>query len=298
MRAYPECLPCLVKQGLNAAEKLNLPEEKLYEVAKAGVKYLASLEVIDKSPAYYAYYIQQIVKRLTGSEDPFREIKKLSNKKAAEILEKLNAWELLGKSKNPLRLALKLSAIGNILDFAILSEEEAFSKAEKLLGEEFAIDHSDRFEEELKNSQKVMVLGDNAGEIVFDKVLVKTLKDFGKEVVYVVKGGPILNDATLEDAKEVSMTSLCKVITNGNDRVGTLLEYASEEFLKEWNSTDLVVSKGQANFESLSDYDEKPIYFLLTVKCRPVAKETGAGKVGTLVFKRNQASSSISFGGS
>jgi uncharacterized protein with ATP-grasp and redox domains len=285
-----------VKQGLNAAERLNLPAEKLYEVARAGIKYLASLKEIDRSPAYYAYYIQQIVKRLTDNDDPFREIKKLSNKKAAEILEKLR--DLMKKSKNPLKLALKLSAAGNLLDFAILSEEEAFSKTEKLLGEEFAVDHSDWFEEELKNARKVIILGDNAGEIVFDKVLVKTLKDLGKEVVYAVKGGPILNDATLEDAKEVSMTSLCKVITNGNDRVGTLLEYASAEFLKEWESADLIVSKGQANFESLSDYDKKPIYFLLVAKCRPVALETGAPKVGAPVFKRNHASSSISLGGS
>jgi uncharacterized protein with ATP-grasp and redox domains len=272
---------------LNAAEKLKLPEETLYEVAKAGVTYLAQFETYDQSPAYYAYYIQKFVKELTGSEDPFREIKKISNQRAMEILQRIDAEGLLQKSEEPLKLALKFSAIGNILDFAILSEEEAFSKVEELLERDFDIDHFESFKRKLENSSKVMILGDNAGEIVFDKLLVKELKSLGKEVVYVVKGGPILNDATLEDAKEVSMTSLCKVITNGNDRVGTLLEYASEEFLKEWNSTDLVISKGQANFESLSDIKDKPIYFLLTTKCRPVAKETGANKVGALVFKGN-----------
>jgi len=298
MRAYPECLPCLVKQGLNAAEKLNLSQEQLFEVAKAAIKYLASLEQIDQSPAYYAYYIQQIVKKITGSEDPFKELKKLANQKAMELLQKLDVWKRLHSSDDPLRFTLKLSAIGNILDFAILPAEEAFTKILELLEKEFEVDHTEWFKKELELTEKIMILGDNAGEIVFDKVLVKLLKEYGKDVTYVVRGGPILNDATLEDAKEVSMTELCKVITTGTDRLGIFFDAVSEEFLKEWNQTDLVISKGQANFESLSEYNQKPIYFLLTVKCRPVAQETGAKKVGVPVFKRNQASSSISFGGS
>jgi len=150
------------------------------------------------------------------------------------------------------------------------------------------VDHYGYFKKELQKASKVMILGDNAGEIVFDKVLVKELQNLGKEVVYVVKGGPILNDATMEDAREVSLTSLCKVISNGNDRVGTVLKYASEEFLNEWKLSYIVISKGQANFESLSDIKDKSIYFLLTAKCNPVVKETGAKKVGDLVFKSNR----------
>jgi len=288
MKAYPECIPCLVKQGLNAAEKLNLPKEKLYEVAKAGVRYLASFETFDRSPAYYAYYIQKFVKELTGVEDPFEEIKRISNLKAEEILRKLNVEDYL--KGEPLRKALKLSAIGNILDFAILSEEEVFGKIKQLLERDFAVDHFGWFEKDLQNSERVLILGDNAGEIVFDKVLVKVLKELGKEVVFVVKGKPILNDATLEDAKMVSLTSLCKVIDNGNDRVGTDLSAASEEFLREWERVDIVISKGQANFESLSGVKDKVIYFLLTAKCRPVVVEAGATKVGDLVFQKRKIS--------
>ena len=287
MKAYPECIPCLIRQGLNAAQKLRLSKEELFEVVKFGTRYLANFETYDKSPAYYAYHIQQWVKKLTGSEDPFKEIKKISNLKAAEILEHLKVEEILNSSEDRLKVALKISAIGNILDFAILSEEEAFNKIKELLKKEFAVDHYERFRNDLKNSKRILILGDNAGEIVFDKVLVKELLNLGKEVVYVVKGGPILNDATYEDAVEVSMTSLCKVITNGNDRVGTFLNYASEEFLKEWERADLVISKGQANFESLSGIKDKKIYFLLTAKCNPVVKETGAKTVGDLVFKPN-----------
>lgn len=287
MKAYPECIPCLIRQGLNAAQKLRLSKEELFEVVKFGTRYLANFETYDKSPAYYAYHIQQWVKKLTGSEDPFREIKKISNLKAAEILEHLKVEGILNSSEDRLKMALKISAIGNILDFAILSEEEAFTKIKELLKKEFTVDHYERFRNDLENSERILILGDNAGEIVFDKVLVKELLNLGKEVVYVVKGGPILNDATYEDAVEVSMTSLCEVITNGNDRVGTVLKHASQEFLSEWKRADLVISKGQANFESLSDIKDKKIYFLLTAKCRPVVNETGAKTVGDLVFKSN-----------
>jgi uncharacterized protein with ATP-grasp and redox domains len=290
MKVYPECLPCLVRQGLNAAERLNLPKEKLFEVAKGGLRYLSEFENYDKTPAYYAYYIQKLVKELTGEEDPFKEIKKISNQKALEIANSDLIREFL-KNGDRLRNALKLSAIGNILDFAILSEEEAFKKLTELLEKEFAVDHYDRFKKELENSERVLIIGDNAGEIVLDKFLVRELKNSDKEVVYAVKGKPILNDATMEDAQEVSMTSLCRVVDNGNDRVGTDLSVASGEFLKEWEKADLIISKGQANFESLSDINDKPIYFLLTAKCRPVANETGAKKVGALVFKRNNAPS-------
>ncbi|NPB04980.1 MAG: DUF89 domain-containing protein [Aquificae bacterium] len=288
MKAYPECVPCVVRQGLNAAERLNLPKEKLFEVVREGVRFMARFETYDRSPAYYAYHVQQIVKRITGERDPFRELKKLANRKAEEILSSLNLDEILNSGER-LRNALKLSAVGNLLDFAILPVEEAFKKLFEFLKKDFAVDDYGTFKRELASSGRILILGDNAGEIVFDKVLVRELKALGKEVVYAVKGGPILNDATLEDAKEVSMTSLCKVIDNGNDRVGTVLKYASEEFLKEWRAADLILSKGQANFESLSEYDEKPIYFLLTAKCKPVAEEVGARKPGDLVFKRNPA---------
>ena len=284
MRVFPECIPCLIRQGLNSAQRLNLSEEKLFRVVQSALRYMAQFEEFTKSPAYYAYHIQLKVKEITGEEDPFREIKKISNRKALEILNRLNLEEIL--KPDPLRGALKLSAIGNILDFAILSEEEVFKKLYQLLEKDFSVDDYGSFKKDLENSQRVLILGDNAGEIVFDKVLVKVLKELGKEVVFVVKGGPILNDATLEDAKEVSLTQLCKVIDNGNDRVGTDLSVASEEFLKEWQRADIVISKGQANFESLSSVDDKTIYFLLTAKCNPVAKQVGAKEKGELVFKK------------
>jgi len=240
---------------------------------------LGNLENYTETPAYYAYLIQRIVKELSNNEDPFKEIKRLSNIKALEILKKLSL------NTEDLYEILKLSAIGNLLDFAILSEEEAFNKLQKALNSDFGIADYEDFVRELSSAQTVLILGDNAGEIVFDIPLVEKLKSMGKKVIYVVKGAPILNDATYEDAEMVGLTKICSVITNGNDMVGTILDYASPEFLEHFNTADLIISKGQANFETLSEQKEKNIFFLLTVKCKPVAKHLSTKKVGDLVLR-------------
>ncbi|AAC07006.1 damage-control phosphatase ARMT1 family protein [Aquifex aeolicus] len=277
MRAHPECIPCLINQGLNAVKKLNLPKEKEMEIATRSLKFLSQFDTFDRSPAYYAYFIQQIVKEISGEEDPFKDLKKLANEKAQELLSKVL------KGTPDLKEALKLSAIGNFIDFAIKGVFDLERELQKLLDKDFLIFDYDKFLERLENAKSVFIIGDNAGEIVFDKVLVKTLKGMGKEVVYGVKGKPILNDATLEDAEEVSMTRLCKVIDNGSDKVGTWLEDCKREFVETFYSSDIVISKGQANFETLSSAD-RDLFFLLVAKCDPIGRETG-GKRGELIFK-------------
>lgn len=281
MRAYPECIPCFINQGLNAVKKLKLPKEKELEIAKRCLKLLSQFEDFDQSPAYYAYFIQQIVKEIAQTEDPFKEMKKLANETALRMLEEVRKdYE---KASDKLAFSLKLSAIGNYIDFAVKGVFDVEREVKGLLNDEFTIFDYEIFKEKLKEATSVLIIGDNAGEIVFDKLLVETLKDLGKEVIYSVKGKPILNDATVEDAVEVSMTSLCKVIHNGSDKVGTWLEDCSEEFKKHFYEADVVISKGQANFETLSEV-ERDIFFLLVAKCSPIASETN-GRVKGLIFK-------------
>ncbi len=281
MVAYPQCIPCLVNQGLNAVKKLGLGEEKEKEIAIKAIKFLSSFERIDKSPAYYAYFVQRIVKEVAGTEDPFKDQKKMANKKALEVLPALE--KMLSRAEDPLSFALKVSAAGNSVDFAVKGEVK-LEEVLKLLNEDFAVWDYEAFRNRLEDSKKVLIIGDNAGEIVLDKILVKVLKGRGLEVTYAVKGGPILNDATMEDAIEVGMTKLCRVIENGSDKVGTWLEDCSKEFKEVFYSSDVVISKGQANFETLSSA-EREIFFLLVAKCEPIGKETGSKK-GSLVFMR------------
>ena len=281
MVAYPQCIPCLVNQGLNAVKKLGLGEEKEKEIAIKAIKFLSSFERIDKSPAYYAYFVQRIVKEVAGTEDPFKDQKKMANRKALEVLPALE--EMLSGAEDPLSFALKVSAAGNSVDFAVKGEVK-LEEVLKLLNEDFAVWDYEAFKKKLENSKTVLIIGDNAGEIALDKMLVKVLKDMGLEVTYAVKGGPILNDATMEDAIEVGMTKLCRVIENGSDKVGTWLEDCSKEFKEVFYSSDVVISKGQANFETLSSA-KREIFFLLVAKCEPIGKETGSKK-GSLVFMR------------
>ncbi|MDQ7083128.1 MAG: ARMT1-like domain-containing protein [Aquificota bacterium] len=218
---------------------------------------------------------------MSGSEDPFRLQKKQANSIALGMLPELEGF--LEREPDGLAYALKVSAVGNYIDFAIRGEVDP-EDVLPLLESEFVVWDYGAFKGRLGRSEKILIVGDNAGEIALDMILVKLLKEMGKEVIYGVKGKPILNDATYEDAVEVGMTELCKVIDNGSDKVGTWLEDCSGEFLKEFYGADMVISKGQANFETLSDAD-RDIFFLLVAKCEPIARETGRaeGEVYTQV---------------
>lgn len=274
MIAKAPCIPCLINQGINAVKRLNLDDDKQKEIALELVRYLSSLQTIDKSPAYYAYYIQKLVKELTGQEDPFYEIKKLSNAKAYSILKNLKEKDL------DLREVLILSGAGNAVDFAIKDSVNL----DDILNIGVGRFEYESFVEEFLKARSILIVGDNAGEIAFDTLLVEKLVKAGKEVVYAVKSHPILNDALMEDAIEVGMDKLCRVIENGSDKVGTFLEDCSEEFRKTFYESDIVISKGQANYETLSSSNRK-VFFLLTVKCKVIEGEAKSpqGKVAFFV---------------
>ena len=279
MKAYPQCVPCLINQGLNAVRSLGLGKDAEKEIALRVVKILSEFDSLERSPAYYAYLVQRVVKEISGRDDPFAEKKRLANRVALKILPDIELREVEDK----LAYALKISAVGNYIDFAIRGDMEIEKDIVRLLESDFVVWDYEAFRDRLERATSVLIVGDNAGEIAFDKYLVKVLKDMGKEVVYGVKGKPILNDATCEDAKEVSMTELCKVIDNGSDKVGTWLEDCSREFLEVFYGADLVISKGQANYETLSSADRGG-FFLLVAKCEPISMETG-GQVRRFVLR-------------
>ncbi|ADC88974.1 protein of unknown function DUF89 [Thermocrinis albus DSM 14484] len=241
-------------------------------------RYLASHQDLTLSPAHYAYHIQRLVKEVTGVEDPFYQVKKVSNRVALKLLQELSQLP----TEDPLERAIKLSGAGNAVDFAIAQQLDLEERVKEILNTEPALFEYPLFLERLQKAEKVLIIGDNAGEIVLDRLLVEELIKRGKEVIYAVKGAPILNDALMEDAEEAGLTSLCRVVSNGSDRVGTVLEDCSQEFRRLFQEAHLVISKGQANFETLSKADRE-IFFLLTVKCLPIERETG-GKKGRIFF--------------
>jgi uncharacterized protein with ATP-grasp and redox domains len=198
--------------------------------------------------------------------------------------------ELVLKSSNPFDAALRLSIAGNIMDYAACPEffvnsEQYFDKIiNEVLTTEFAIDNSKELEKEIHNSKTLLLLGDNAGEIVLDKLLLETIGH--PNVFYAVRDKPVINDVTAEDAYYTGINTLARIISNGYDAPSTIIEKASAEFISVYDDADLVISKGQGNFEGLASNTREDLFFLLIVKCDVIARLLGVKK-GDYVVKKN-----------
>jgi len=206
--------------------------------------------------------------KIAQTNDLFIKEKKDSNQQALAIYP---YWKSqIEKSKNPYLLALKLALAGNIIDYGANHEFDLNKTIEKVLNTDFAIDHSQILLKKIRQSKHILYLGDNSGEIVFDKLFIETIAH--KNVSYAVKSGPVLNDATLEDAKETGIDKIAKIIENGTHVPSTLLTKCSEEFIAEFESADLIISKGQGNLEGLYNLKDQRLFFLLMIKCDVIAE--------------------------
>lgn len=197
---------------------------------------------------------------------------------------------LVLNSNNQFNVALRLSIAGNIMDFAacpeffINSEQYLKDIINEVLKADFAIDDSQELENRIKFSNTLLFLGDNAGEIVFDKLFLETIKH--PNVFYAVRGNPVINDVTVDDADYVGINKIAKVISNGYDAPSTIIEKASKEFKKIYDNADLIISKGQGNLEGLINNTRDDLYFLLMAKCDVIANLL-AVKKGDYIVKKN-----------
>lgn len=281
MKAHLECIPCLLRQALEATKMSTgdnvVREETLREV----IDYLRH-EKWDKTVSELATKVHRIVKKSTGDKDPYKQLKEKYNKAASELYPEL---ELMVKnSEDRLLTAAKIAVAGNAIDFAQGTEINLKQAVQKVLESEFTINELDRLERLALKSKSILYLADNAGETFFDRILIEELVKRGVNITYVVKGASILNDATLQDAKMAGIDSLAKVTSTGTDCIGVLLNECSKEFLRKFENSKLVISKGQANYESLSDIKNKEIFSLLKVKCPTIAEDIGT-RTGSIVLR-------------
>ncbi|RKY30204.1 MAG: hypothetical protein DRP67_04980 [Candidatus Omnitrophota bacterium] len=290
MRTYLDCIPCFFRQAIECSRIVGLDEEKQKLVIDEVSRIIPNIS-LSASPPEMGRVIHQLIKRAIGKEDPFKEIKEKSNRIAKEV------YPLVKKkvtcSKDPLLKAVEISIAGNIIDYAVNTSIEVEKEIEKILKKEEesfkkGFFHFDEFKKALKNAKDILLLGDNAGEIFFDKVLIETIKTLygNKEIIYAVRGKPVINDVTVEDALFCGIDKIAKVIPSGSDAPGTILNICSEEFKEIFKSADMVISKGQGNFESLSE-EKREIFFLLMVKCDVVAKDLGTEK-GDIILLYNK----------
>ena len=291
MRTYLDCIPCFFRQALDMTRITGVDETTQKKVLNEVSKLIPDFP-LDASPPKMGREIYRIVKGITGKNDPFKKIKQKSNKLALDIYPKLK--EEIRSSDDSLLTAIELAIAGNVIDYGVKNSLDIDKEIEKILARDFAgsgngsnynFDYQE-FKDALNNAGSILYLGDNTGEIVFDKLLIEELNKISSDIkiVYVVRDKPVINDALMEDAISCGLDKIVDVISSGCDAPGTILDLCSKEFLKLYKNAELVISKGQGNFETLAD-ENRPIFFLFKVKCSVIADHTGFN-LGDIVLKK------------
>ncbi|MGC7871355.1 damage-control phosphatase ARMT1 family protein [Desulfosporosinus sp. SYSU MS00001] len=282
MNVVLDCIPCYIKQTINTLAQIDISEDEMREIIHQTLPLLPQLDP-QGTPAENSTIVLRKVNELLGNKDPFHKAKKESNELALRLLPQLK--ERIKQSSDPLLMSLKIAVAGNIIDMGILKDFDVEGSIREAMEKNFARDDYSSFQRKLNDAKKILILGDNSGEIAFDRLLAEQLSELGAKVTYAVKDQPILNDATMEDAEYVGMTEQARVISNGSIFLGTIIKDCSDEFLEAYKMADLIICKGQANYESLESLgkEDQRLYFLLRAKCEIVAKNLGV-QLGEMVF--------------
>jgi len=285
MKTYFDCIPCFVRQTLDAV-RFATDDQAVHERVLREVLSAASQMDMQVSPPVMGQQIHRLIRQLTGQDDPYRQVKDEFNKLALQWYGKFKAR--IDKSDEPLETAVRLAIAGNIIDFGVgnhLDQSSVRNAIEHALTNEL-LGSFRAFRERVASAENILYLADNAGEIVFDRLLIEQLPT--RKITLVVKGQPVINDATITDAQAAGLTELVEVIDNGSDAPGTILEECSRQFQQRFKAADLVIAKGQGNYETLSDVD-KEIFFVLKIKCPVIARHLGC-EVGSLILQANHLS--------
>jgi len=284
MRAEPECLVCMMQQTLRVARMSTDKPEAQWRCLQEVGGLLAGMNP-DKSPAVLSLALYETVRRISGVLDPYASAKRAQNETALALEDTLRT--MVREAKDPLDMALRLAAAGNIIDLGILQAEriDIRDAVDRALASGFAVDDTPAFRKELAGAQEVLYLLDNAGEIVFDKILIELLSH-QCSVTAAVKGGPIINDACLEDAQVTGLDRVCSVIDCGGAYVGCPLDLIPPAFRQRLDRAGLVLAKGQGHYETLDGYQgPSAVFVMLKAKCNVVARHAGV-RTGDLIFKR------------
>ncbi|MFO8053116.1 MAG: ARMT1-like domain-containing protein [Candidatus Omnitrophota bacterium] len=282
MKTYLDCIPCFFKQALDAARLAGADEVIQRKVLLNLSKELENFS-LDSCPPQMGKFIYNKVREVTQENDPYKKIKEKSNKLALSFYPQLK--EKATAAKDSLLFSLELAIAGNIIDYGVKHSLDIDKELDNILAKENeAIRHESKaifnypeFKNKLAESGNILYLGDNAGEVVFDRILIEQIKEDypKKDIFYVVKEKPIINDALAEDAFMCEIDNYAKIISSGCDSPGTILSICSKDFLERFKSADMVISKGQGNFEALYKKSMRPVFFLFMAKCPVVAKDIG-----------------------
>ncbi len=278
MQTSFDCLPCFIRQAVDAARAFSADEALREKIVREVLGWASEMD-FSRPPALIGGRIHRRLRELTGRTDPYREEKDLQNQMALRLLPRLE--EEVAASADPVWTAARLAIAGNLIDLGVsgkFSEEDLLRDLHDALDGPFA-GPREAFLKEVEGAERILYLADNAGEIVFDGLLIDRLSP--ERVTLAVRGTPVLNDATLTDAEAAGLAGRVETVENGSDLPGTLLEECSEEFRRRFARADLILAKGQGNFETLFGRDAN-VVFLFKAKCSVVARRAGV-PLGTSV---------------
>jgi len=281
MKTYLQCLPCFLRQAVEAAKLATEDPLKQWEAVEAVLGVLSQASVDDRPPKI-ATQVHRAVRRVSGCDDPYSQVKKDSNKAAMELYPR--AEELVESSRDPLQTAAKLAVVGNIIDSGVNLHFDLQTEIERVNERDFATGDFERFREEIAKASTVLYLSDNAGEIVFDRLLIEQV-NHDKAMSVAVRAEPMLNDALLADAEFAGVGRSSRILTRGTGAAlpETGEGHCPDEFLNAYRHADVIIAKGQGNYEWLSETTAN-VFFLLMAKCPVVARDVGVD-VGELVLK-------------
>ncbi len=270
MKTNFDCFPCFLKQISRTGRLLGMDESAIWALLKHGSSLLAAMDV-DNPPPQNAVAVYDMISERSGTDDPFRELKVQSTLHALAIYDDLQAR--INKHPDPLEAAVKYAACGNVIDYGVGDTYDIMEELETVLQQEFYAWEYEFFISRLEKASWVLYLGDNCGETVFDRLLIETMN---VPVTFVVRDRPIINDVTMEDARQAGLDKVSTVISSGCRAPGVIIEKCSDEFRRLYQEAPLIISKGQGNFETLCD-ESREIFFLFKIKCAVVAKYLQTG---------------------
>jgi uncharacterized protein with ATP-grasp and redox domains len=272
VRTYLECVPCFLRQALDAAQATS-DDPRVQERVVRGTLRLVAEMPLDRPPPWLGQRIHRLLREATGQADPYREAKRRANDFARELLPELKGR--VRASADHIDAALRVAIAGNIIDLGCRSsvgEKEIREAVTAAMSAALDVRAVESLKRAVGEAREILYIADNAGELFFDRVLIEELPS--ERVILAVRGAPVINDATREDVEATGFTSLARVIDSGSDAPGTILEDCSTSFRECFRSADVVIAKGQGNFETLSDV-ERGVFFLLKAKCPVVARRLG-----------------------
>jgi len=277
MKTYLDCFPCFINQALRAA-RLSTDDEKKIKMVLDEVGMMLKDIPLKNTPPESGRLIYRKISEITGNPDPYREIKRESTKKALLLYPSLK--DQIERSRDRLLTAIRIAIAGNVIDFGASWNFDLENEIDEALAKAFAICDYGRFKDGLDEAREVLYIGDNAGECVFDRILIEEMK---KPVKYIVRDMPIINDAIYEDAVQAGIDKVATILSSGTDAPGTILNTCSSEFKELYDNSKFIISKGQGNYEALSS-ERRPIFFLLKTKCHVIANDIGVNE-GDIILK-------------